>query len=1434
MTIRRLPAFSLIEVVLGLLILSMLVSISVSMFEGQTEKVKEDAAREQLQVIQNALTRWQLENNRAYPYRDLNAVEKKYLDNVSLDPWGNEYKVIPEQGIVYTFGPDRVDNQGGGDDFKTSYAVRQVAQPQPPARLAARPQGTSVELRWNPPTRNVDGTPLATGTGTWVYEVFVSEGQASYPATPQVTVPFNQTTWSASGLKPKTNYYYKTRVVRTLAGTDALKSDFSNQAGTFVPGSTLPEIRRFTASSQKVPINSPFSIDVDVIDPTSNLQEAKVRFNGNTTDLLAGGGNNFHVLRTFIPSSVPRNNATVKDGLLSIRGGVPVTAVVKTLPFVDFVNSRPVLTSLRPGVVSFTAQPSKKATVEFTVEARDDDKNLTKIVISDPAGHSASFDEPKVQFAVERVSWEYDLSTTHTFFVTCTATDELGEVSLPANAQVAIAADITPPETPVVNLNPSNDCIATDDKVFAWSIRESKRVTIHADSFDPESPPVSFKVLISTRPPSPLTSFESNAVTQDKVTKVKGWTSPITTNQFTLEYKDGGAGDLQNVLEEGKFYYVGVRAQNNSVPPLQNKTVVQPKNPKTGYPQNPFIVDFTPPRVTFVGIDNPGRGFVCGGATLTGRWRAEDLIKDGSKDGSGPYRYRYQVFERLATGPTTGTSGLGSLIYDNESETTELRFALPSLGGATPNKYHMARYTLAVKVRDTSCQWSVSTSTATVIEDQTPPQLTFLSPPPQGQPVIFAPAGTLNDPNTIEGAWANVLIDPDEAPYILGTDGIKSYEWGVARRCEVNLPFPDIFPGDGSWRFAGTSISDRAVRQNMLTNGDFVNIVVRAYNWAGCASSIVTCSKALLVDTSLQVNLKASQNLLYVCPQPQNVSFVGTVTGGGPSFNFKDLQPRSDPTDPDNRLSVGRTPARTVTYDAPPVTYTFKDIGRKTATLEVESFTSDTAPAPNLARRADAPIICRCQPYVVALNQGDLVSPAGVSILDMARTTSPAVATLNLPAGEKPTDLVIDPARYSNDSTKVGARWALLTSNTLTTGRVYRLALEGDAGGGLRLEETFASSGESFAAIDVSRDGTIAFVTVNAPDPLDVTRKVRKYYRLSLDNGRNVGVLPVPANQGVPGTGAGVHLSASGAFGVGVLSETKEVEKIESPQSSTTLNRAVFALLNDGMTPDIVDFSSDDKLSAFSSSAAGSVKVGFLDLVRGERSGFEPTSSPGETYGVRFDPIQNARVYFTCSNQVVSYVLAGDTNRITGTKTLGPPLALAADAQLRGLDLPFDGSYLVAAASGLDRVLVLQADGHGGINPFQPGNNVFGAPLAIGPASPGFPVGRRPIDVQVAERLSFGQPIIRFLPLTSVSASAGTTLSIRGSNFTPAGVPFNAFTVTVGGVRAIFQGSDNLAEIRVVLDPSTPVGSQDVVVTNSTISALDLRDSLPVRINVTP
>jgi competence protein ComGC len=1408
----RTVAFSVIEVVLGLFIISTIVAISVANYSTQAEKIRQDTASSQLQTYGNAIARWQMENNRTtYPFNDLEPLRGKYLDNIGTDPWGSALKVSP--GNIYSLGPNGRDEGGTGDDMRFQYGVVLQSPPQAPSRLTCRLQGTSVKLSWSPPLRNVDGTELTTKVGTWSTEVFRSLTDGNYTTKPLKTVAFPERSLDDSGLTPQTSYYYTTRVKRSATGRADLFSAYSNQCGAFVVGSSQPEIRRFSASSYRLPINTPFSVDVDVVDPSASLTKVELSFDGKTYPLLAGGSNTFHFLRTFSPPDVPAAPRIVPPAQLSISGGIPPTSVTRALPQpVEFVNTAPVVTSLRPGLINLVVSPGTTRTVDFSVEARDNDRNLTKITIKDPT-RAEDFAEPKVQFAIERVSWVYDLSTTRTVFVTAFATDELGSKSVEANAQVAIAADITPPETPVVDMNRSNTCLSKDRDVYSWSVRESRRVTIHAESFDSETPPVSFRIGISTRPPSndptALTSFVANAITQHRTSKVRGFTMPLTTNVMVLEYKDSADGDLAEPLKEGKFYYLGVQAVNKSG--RRNESVVAPKNPETGYPQNPFLLDFTPPRIVSVGIGNPGRGFVCGG-TVVGRWRAEDLIADKTKDGSGAYLFRYQFFERLRTEiTTTNPDAIGRLIFSQENQATEVRFPLPVDPSTALSRYHQARYTLGVKVRDNACNWSTTTSMAFVIEDTTPPLSTTTSPR------IIAPAGTLNDPNTLEGVWNGVFFDPEEVAV-----GVKSYEWGVTKKCcEPNLPFPEVFPGDGTWRFAGTSTGDRAIRQNMLLNGDTVFLAVRAYNWAGCGSSIVTYSAPVLVDTSLQLNVFPFPTLAFVCPRDTQVSFTGVVSGGGPFFVFPFLQPRSDPTDPDNYPSTTRSEVRTVTF-SPDTVYRTKDLGDVTARLRVDSYSTATAPVPNLSRETSTRIICRCQPFVLVLNQGDgaTIAPS-VSVMDLNRTTSPKLAENFLPRPlsekEKATDLVADPARLAREASKVGARYALITANSDTGARVYRMDLATDV---LRpLDTVFQAPtvNETFEQIDISRDGTVAIVTANSR-PAGSTRR---YYRLNLDNGNRVGAgteFAVVAG----GTLAGVKLSADGSFGLGIDSVGGAVERIANPLSAP--DAALVLTASVLMAPRFVDISLDDKLAVVTNSAPGDTNIALVDIVRQERRFVVPGSSSTQVFGVRFHPTLPFKAYYTLANGIG---LLTTTDGTTVSATQGQNLAQAVvPAGLRGIDVSFEASYAIAAAEALDQILVLQLDNTDGANPFSAGTNAFGAAIPVGTLT----AGKKPLDVAIVDRLQFGQPIIRLLDPNPVVA--GGVLTIRGSNMTPR----DRLRVTVGGKDAVrltgAAGGDDFTVVKVTLAVDTPIGDQDVVVTNDSIASTNLKSSAPVKVRV--
>lgn len=1455
--------FTLVEVVIGLTIMSLMVLVSVSLYQTSADKVREDAARDKLQTIGNGIQRWQLENNRTYPYSALDPILSKYIDNLEVDAWGVPFKVIPDKGIVYSFGPNGKDDATVGDDIAFRYGVVLTSPPQPPSRLVCRPRGTSVDLTWILPIKDVSGAPLTTGVGTWATEIFRSEvaGVTSTTSVRVKELSFPTRAWTddnkGSGLLPKTSYYYQARVSRNVSGKTTAYSGFSNVCGAFVVGPNLPQVKRFDASSRIVPVNSRLSFDVDVVDPTSNLSQVDLTFNGQTFPLLSGSANSFHVLRTFTPSNLPTQPCKVPKATLVVKGGTPETVITSKCPALgtdgfEFINTAPVITSFRPGLVNFTVSPGTTATVNFTVEARDNDHNLQEIRAVDATGHSTSFAEANVQFAVERFSWAYDLSTTQTFFVEATARDSEGRESEIAKSQISISRDLTPPETPVVDINASNLCIAEDRAVYTWTIRDanatcdpknpllsdprSRRVTIHWESFDSETPPVSFMAVVSTKPPATDTTgyadFVNNALTQNRTTRAKGWTKPVTSPNYVIEYKDSGDGDLAVPLSEGVNYYLGVRAVNKGN--LVNPTIVEPKNPKTGYPQSPFVADNTPPKITQISIENPGKGFVCGG-TLVGRWRAEDFTCDGAKDGSGANCYRYRVFEKLATEITShpSPSMWGRCIYDQVSQTTELRFPLPTEARGTPNKYHRAEYRLAVTVRDNACNWSKPpTSVTTVTEDQTPPDFSGTSPR------IVAPGGTLNDPNTIEGVWSGVFYDPEEQAKGVPDFGVKSYEWGITTTCcNYQLPFPNIFPGDGSWRQAGTSISDRAIRQDMLSNGDLVFLAVRAYNWAGCASSIVTYSAAVLVDTSLQLSLKASPTSGFVCPNNLPVQFVAEVRGGGPYFAFPYLQPRSNPIDPDNYGSTSKSAVRTYTY-SPLTYYTVKDVGDQTAQVRVESYTSLSATAPNLVRQTTARVICRCQPYLLVLNQGN---PAGVgasaTVLDLAQLVqgspnSTFTTDVPLPLSgterlETPTSLVADPTRFARDASKVGAQYALIAANSVNppTARIYRWDLATDVT--LMENQTLAEQASfAFQKIDISRDGAMAIVTANS-----LTGNTRRYIQLTLDNGRVTGVQDLGAE--LSGVLGGIKISTDSEFAISINTMNSQAEKISNPEGSAAVS--VLPYVNKSMTPLLIDLSIDNSLAAVTNANATDRNVAFIDVDTQTVSYYPAIESPPsglslQTFGVRCHPTDAGQVIFTLGDRVVQF---STTDNLTFTAISGA--AVAADPGLKGIDIAYDGSYAVAAASKLNKVLFLQTITPGQTNPFIGSGvmNPFGTRIATLDQN----AGQTPIDVNLVDRLAFGQPIVRLVE--SATFKRGDPLTIRGSNLTPvSGCLATGGTcmlvVKIGGVQAKIIDGDGLTKLTVLVDLSTPTGDLDLIVTNTSIANSLLCDSLPFPVTISP
>ncbi|MHC5039604.1 MAG: type II secretion system major pseudopilin GspG [Planctomycetota bacterium] len=136
---RKNAGFTLVELILVLIILSLLAAIVVPKIVGRGREARINAAKGQVGMFKDALNQYALDNYDQFPSTEQgldalvarpssNPVPKKwkgpYLDGlVPMDPWGNEYKYLfpskhlPKGFDVWSMGPDGQD--GTDDDIGT-------------------------------------------------------------------------------------------------------------------------------------------------------------------------------------------------------------------------------------------------------------------------------------------------------------------------------------------------------------------------------------------------------------------------------------------------------------------------------------------------------------------------------------------------------------------------------------------------------------------------------------------------------------------------------------------------------------------------------------------------------------------------------------------------------------------------------------------------------------------------------------------------------------------------------------------------------------------------------------------------------------------------------------------------------------------------------------------------------------------------------------------------------------------------------------------------------------------------------------------------------------------------------------------------------------------------------------------------------------------
>ena len=119
------PGFTLIEIMLVVGIITVLMGSAIFMLTGNLEFAKEQRARGDINAIVTQVRMYEMKSG-GVPLsqsQGLSALvgKGKGFEELPKDPWGEDYlykvDAASAKGFkVYSKGPDRQDNNGGGDD----------------------------------------------------------------------------------------------------------------------------------------------------------------------------------------------------------------------------------------------------------------------------------------------------------------------------------------------------------------------------------------------------------------------------------------------------------------------------------------------------------------------------------------------------------------------------------------------------------------------------------------------------------------------------------------------------------------------------------------------------------------------------------------------------------------------------------------------------------------------------------------------------------------------------------------------------------------------------------------------------------------------------------------------------------------------------------------------------------------------------------------------------------------------------------------------------------------------------------------------------------------------------------------------------------------------------------------------------------------------
>ena len=140
---------------MALTIAAAIASISITYYREYQEDGTRAAIKQDLDALRRTIELYETQTRRAYrkntPPVGVGIGYRGKLE----DLWGNPYKILPEKCIVYSFGPNGLDDEGTVDDIVLQYSSLASKGPlRAPRQLVAQRVGPPVLLSWQPPSGN--------------------------------------------------------------------------------------------------------------------------------------------------------------------------------------------------------------------------------------------------------------------------------------------------------------------------------------------------------------------------------------------------------------------------------------------------------------------------------------------------------------------------------------------------------------------------------------------------------------------------------------------------------------------------------------------------------------------------------------------------------------------------------------------------------------------------------------------------------------------------------------------------------------------------------------------------------------------------------------------------------------------------------------------------------------------------------------------------------------------------------------------------------------------------------------------------------------------------------------------------------------------------------------------------------------------------------